>query len=260
MDGIFVAYHNTAEIFGFQYIPLEEMDIAVAGNTFTADSAYRCALELTHSMMDQLLEVLAQEGRMPGKGRDDDTISGFKLTVSSNPDEDSVDIYIVKNEPIGTKNRPHASASYAGISSNAEVRKFQIHCSRFVNDEPLERSQHLLLRREGEYNPTISPSTQKQSRPASKDDSFYIRYQFTECDRSNASVYRDELISQRMAGLIDGRKPFEPNQFVKEPQYGKHSVMGQLKKFHMPKLDLEESDDAGGEVGKEDVLKTPELY
>ncbi|KAK2465232.1 hypothetical protein APHAL10511_002586 [Amanita phalloides] len=26
MDGVFVAYHNTARIFGFQYIPLEEMD------------------------------------------------------------------------------------------------------------------------------------------------------------------------------------------------------------------------------------------
>ena len=26
MDGIFLAYHNTARIFGFQYVPLEELD------------------------------------------------------------------------------------------------------------------------------------------------------------------------------------------------------------------------------------------
>ena len=32
MDGIFVAYHNTKRIFGFQYISLEEMDIALHGS------------------------------------------------------------------------------------------------------------------------------------------------------------------------------------------------------------------------------------
>lgn len=32
MDGIFVAYHNTQRIFGFQYIPLEEMDLAIHGS------------------------------------------------------------------------------------------------------------------------------------------------------------------------------------------------------------------------------------
>lgn len=26
MDGVFVAYHNTAKVFGFQYIPLEQME------------------------------------------------------------------------------------------------------------------------------------------------------------------------------------------------------------------------------------------
>ncbi|KAK9457964.1 mitochondrial protein Pet127-domain-containing protein [Dipodascopsis uninucleata] len=31
MDGIFVAYHNIARIFGFQYIPLEEMDFCIHG-------------------------------------------------------------------------------------------------------------------------------------------------------------------------------------------------------------------------------------
>ena len=32
MDGIFVAYHNTKRIFGFQYIPLDEMDYALHGS------------------------------------------------------------------------------------------------------------------------------------------------------------------------------------------------------------------------------------
>jgi hypothetical protein len=33
MDGIFVAYHNVQRIFGFQYIPLAEMDLALHGQT-----------------------------------------------------------------------------------------------------------------------------------------------------------------------------------------------------------------------------------
>ncbi|KAH9936356.1 mitochondrial protein Pet127-domain-containing protein [Fomitopsis serialis] len=33
MDGVFVAYHNIREIFGFQYIPLEEMDMRLFGHT-----------------------------------------------------------------------------------------------------------------------------------------------------------------------------------------------------------------------------------
>ncbi|EJC98163.1 Pet127-domain-containing protein [Fomitiporia mediterranea MF3/22] len=32
MDGIFLAYHNTARIFGFQYVPLEEMDRRLFGD------------------------------------------------------------------------------------------------------------------------------------------------------------------------------------------------------------------------------------
>lgn len=33
MDGVLVAYHNTREIFGFQYIPLEEMDQRLYGHS-----------------------------------------------------------------------------------------------------------------------------------------------------------------------------------------------------------------------------------
>ena len=31
MDGIFLAYHNTAKIFGFQYLPLEAIDSYIFG-------------------------------------------------------------------------------------------------------------------------------------------------------------------------------------------------------------------------------------
>ena len=34
MDSIFVAYHNTAEIFGFEYMLLEQMEEVMFGNSY----------------------------------------------------------------------------------------------------------------------------------------------------------------------------------------------------------------------------------
>ena len=53
MDGVFVAYHNTARIFGFQYIPLEEMDERLYGN--------RQAGPLVFEKCVKMLEVITRE-------------------------------------------------------------------------------------------------------------------------------------------------------------------------------------------------------
>lgn len=53
MDGVFVAYHNTKKIFGFQYIPLSEMDARLFGDDAVGDAVFeRCLL---------LLEVVLEE-------------------------------------------------------------------------------------------------------------------------------------------------------------------------------------------------------
>ena len=53
MDGVFVAYHNTKQIFGFQYIPLSEMDARLFGEDAVGDAVFeRCLL---------LLEVVLEE-------------------------------------------------------------------------------------------------------------------------------------------------------------------------------------------------------
>ena len=53
MDGVFVAYHNTARIFGFQYVPLEEMDTCLFGKKERGWPIFdRCV---------RLLEVMASE-------------------------------------------------------------------------------------------------------------------------------------------------------------------------------------------------------
>ena len=61
MDGIFVAYHNTAEIFGFQYISLEEMNLRLFGSNEMGDQAYHMSLGLLERILDAATDHLPEE-------------------------------------------------------------------------------------------------------------------------------------------------------------------------------------------------------
>ncbi|WVQ77072.1 hypothetical protein IAR50_006755 [Cryptococcus sp. DSM 104548] len=52
MEGIFVAYHSTSRMFGFQYISLAEMDKRVFGSSEMADAAFKNSV----SILEQLLQ------------------------------------------------------------------------------------------------------------------------------------------------------------------------------------------------------------
>jgi Mitochondrial protein Pet127 len=55
MDGIFVAFHNIERIFGFQYISLPEMDLALHGQTDTTlgDKEFQLSLALWSQILDR---------------------------------------------------------------------------------------------------------------------------------------------------------------------------------------------------------------
>ncbi|RYP52866.1 hypothetical protein DL769_010603 [Monosporascus sp. CRB-8-3] len=55
MDGIFVAFHNTQRIFGFQYIPLSEMDLALHGtsNVTLGNREFKLSLRLLNEILDR---------------------------------------------------------------------------------------------------------------------------------------------------------------------------------------------------------------
>ena len=57
MDGIFVAHHNTREIFGFQYLPVEEMDVAMNDSPELADMAFKLCL----GTLEQILRYVLAE-------------------------------------------------------------------------------------------------------------------------------------------------------------------------------------------------------
>lgn len=55
MDGIFVAFHNVERLFGFQYISLPEMDLALHGQTDSTlgDQEFRLSFKILHDIFDQ---------------------------------------------------------------------------------------------------------------------------------------------------------------------------------------------------------------
>lgn len=55
MDGIFVAFHNTQRIFGFQYIPLSEMDLALHGtdDTLLGNQEFKASLKLLNEILNR---------------------------------------------------------------------------------------------------------------------------------------------------------------------------------------------------------------
>ncbi|KFZ14419.1 hypothetical protein V501_03237 [Pseudogymnoascus sp. VKM F-4519 (FW-2642)] len=63
MDGIFVAFHNTERIFGFQYLPLPDMDQSLHGSNDTTlgDSEFKVSLELLNKVLDRATEKFPGE-------------------------------------------------------------------------------------------------------------------------------------------------------------------------------------------------------
>ena len=53
MDGVFVAYHNTKRIFGFQYIPLSEMDARLFGERAAGDAVFEKCMRLLEVVLEE---------------------------------------------------------------------------------------------------------------------------------------------------------------------------------------------------------------
>lgn len=61
MDGIFVAYHTTSTIFGFQYIPVEEMNERLFGGQEMADQAFRLSLGMMENVLDAATSMFPEQ-------------------------------------------------------------------------------------------------------------------------------------------------------------------------------------------------------
>ena len=63
MDGIFVAYHNTEKFFGFQYIPLEEMDTRLFGSSLAGKRVFEKCVGLLEAIAGEIVDSFPREVR-----------------------------------------------------------------------------------------------------------------------------------------------------------------------------------------------------
>ncbi|KAJ1028142.1 hypothetical protein NDA13_003588 [Ustilago tritici] len=61
MDGIFVAYHTTSTIFGFQYISVEEINERLFGSQEMADQAFRLSLGMMENVLDAATSMFPEQ-------------------------------------------------------------------------------------------------------------------------------------------------------------------------------------------------------
>lgn len=81
MDGIFVAHHSTLAIFGFQYIPLEDMATRIFGGMEMAEQSFRLSLVMLEEILD------AATALFPGQG--------VKLTLEAHPhSQDALQVFV----------------------------------------------------------------------------------------------------------------------------------------------------------------------
>jgi hypothetical protein len=63
MDGVIVAYHNTARLFGFQYISLDEMDTCLFGGKDRGDRVFKKCVGLLELVADEIIGVFPEQVR-----------------------------------------------------------------------------------------------------------------------------------------------------------------------------------------------------
>jgi hypothetical protein len=61
MDGIFVAYHNTFELFGFQYVSRVELDERIYGNSKTGDATFNLILQVYNEILATVVPLYPAE-------------------------------------------------------------------------------------------------------------------------------------------------------------------------------------------------------
>jgi len=64
MDGVLVAHHNTARMFGFRYIPLSEMDTCLFGGEDRGDAVFEKCVLLLEEILMEVIGALPDQVRL----------------------------------------------------------------------------------------------------------------------------------------------------------------------------------------------------
>ncbi|KAH7267093.1 mitochondrial protein Pet127-domain-containing protein [Fusarium redolens] len=194
MDGIFVAFHNTQRIFGFQYISLEEMDEALHGTADlrVGDEEFKVSIKLLNDLLDRATK------RFPQKS--------LRLHIETRPTNPPLTYFFA--EPVSDKEMQETQEK-----GNEAVAMFKNNILRMSQDEEKSRMSD-----EGE--PQAEENTQKLSsteRQKSWDEMMAKVDQTVEEDAAGLDSVR-EAIEQALeqSGLLAGKPETERESYLNE--------------------------------------------
>ncbi|KAG0255827.1 hypothetical protein BG011_004920 [Mortierella polycephala] len=129
MDGIFVAFHNTARIFGFQYISLDEMDSRLFGSSVMGNECFKNQLRLLNRTLDMITAKYPEQD--------------LKITVDTDETVQSMNVW-VETMPLGASSSPQGQGVKVVFDDNgapemqpgAELSLWQVVCYSHINNIP----------------------------------------------------------------------------------------------------------------------------
>ncbi|KAJ2378687.1 hypothetical protein GGI05_006699, partial [Coemansia sp. RSA 2603] len=238
MDGIFVAYHNTARMFGFQYITRQEMDNVVFGNELTGNKMFRSILillgKLLRSITDQFpkkdirvtfdssfssgklsiwVEIINDEAEAVALQQYDELgingtkakdFSGKKPLKTTSGSTDPFDT----SDPLDTQGSVNPGSIDGSSVSELDTTEFELSDYIYINDK--DTIQHYTMDTFSTYNnmDTDEPVTVKN-----RDDELYINWKLT---KSRAPQEKIRLMYKqlrtRQATYFERASPDTPDE------------------------------------------------
>ncbi|KAJ7254384.1 mitochondrial protein Pet127-domain-containing protein [Mycena haematopus] len=121
MDGVIVAYHNTARLFGFQYISLEEMDQRLFGpEPGTGDRIFQKCVGLLECIVPEIVQCFPNES--------------VKCTFECEEGSKELNVWVQPAEWVSTRED----------DSEPPMRQISIRAKSFINESPVNGSRAIM--------------------------------------------------------------------------------------------------------------------
>lgn len=205
MDGIFVAFHNTERIFGFQYISLEEMDHAIHGtmNRQVGDEEFKASIGLLNELLDRASKRFPEQS--------------LRLHVETRPLDPAVMYFVA--EPVSDEEMLETQEKGKAAVEQLEKQILGISRASGKNEDfdgseeiaSLEEEEEII---KGVRKPTSLDSPQRQK---SWDDMMAKVDEIVENDAAGLANVR-EAIEQALeqSGLLAGKSEDKRHAYLNE--------------------------------------------
>ncbi|KAI3392912.1 hypothetical protein diail_4999 [Diaporthe ilicicola] len=222
MDGIFVAYHNTQRIFGFQYIPLEEMDLALHGTTdlTTGNREFMASLQLWEEMLKKATEKFPEKSlRIHVETRPSTTVP-FMYFFAEPVDDDEIKAIQEQNKEEAAKFQERVLGIKQKPDEGAETAKAELDQAEEDSSGEIDATEDdaVSMEKVVEEARGTEEGVQEAEEEDSEDvweDMMDVVEQTMENDAQGISAIRDAIEDAlEQSGLLHARSSEEADQYV----------------------------------------------